>query len=77
MPRKDEIIASIQGATSDLDAIVSLLPDVQRSGSLGVRADLIESCANDLLGAAHQLREYETAQQELQAAVQSVQNGRA
>ena len=66
--RKDEIVVGIQEATSDLESIVSLLPEARR---LGVQADLIESCAQDLMDAAHSLRQYATDEQELQTAVQN------
>jgi hypothetical protein len=77
MPKKEEIIASIQQTAEGLDATLYFLPETQRPGSLGTRADLLESYAEELLSAAQDLRNLATAQQELQTAVQSIKSGRS
>lgn len=73
--KKDEIIANIQGAADGIDTSLYFLPETERPGSLGVQADLLESYAQDLLTAAHDLKQLASAQQELQAAVQNVKSG--
>lgn len=74
--KKEEIIASIQDTADGIDTSLYFLPETQRPGSLGVQADLLESYAQDLLTAAHDLKQLATAQQELQAAVDTVKNSR-
>lgn len=72
--KKEEIIASLQETASGLGSTLYFLPETSQPGSLGVRADMIESYAQDLLSAAHDLKQLATATQELQAAVQNVKN---
>lgn len=76
MAKKDEILADVQVAADCLSSTLYYLPgEVDQPGSLGFRAEMLELYAQDMVNAAHDLRQLATAEQEIQAAVQNVKNG--